>query len=312
MPRRRSRLPGGVTPARRPRLPTSRAELLKARAGQRGTRRSAAEATPSSLASPEPQATGCEAKMAVTTSPIGSSARKRQTLEGGGCVSLWRGMPTNCWRPVRAVALPRVYVTNTSGGRSLVVDADRRAVIDTAGVSAADTSPVDTAAPTAQNRRAEGQDARDPGPAEGQRLLLRRLPGRGPARQGPVHQPLLRRGRDDRSRRGRARTTRSPRSSPRSSAPTRPSSASCRARKVTAIKNFYETAVSQPPIPGTVLLFTAERLRFEPIGSFDNVGNLEEPRQQVPDHRRPAPARGAALLPREAPGRGEGRSTCRA
>jgi DGQHR domain-containing protein len=47
--------------------------------------------------------------------------------------------------------------------------------------------------------------------------------------------------------------------------------------KVAAIKNFYETAVSQPPIPGTVLLFTAEKLRFEPVGRFDNVGNLEEP-----------------------------------
>src|SRR5579872_6403346 len=48
--------------------------------------------------------------------------------------------------------------------------------------------------------------------------------------------------------------------------------------KVAAIKNFYETAVSQPPIPGTVLLFTADHLRFEPIKPFDNVGNLEEPR----------------------------------
>lgn len=48
--------------------------------------------------------------------------------------------------------------------------------------------------------------------------------------------------------------------------------------KVAAIKNFYETAVSQPPIPGTVLLFTAEKLRFEPVRPFDNVGNLEEPR----------------------------------
>lgn len=48
--------------------------------------------------------------------------------------------------------------------------------------------------------------------------------------------------------------------------------------KVAAIKNFYETAVSQPPIPGTVLLFTPERLGFEPIGDFDNVGNLEPPR----------------------------------
>ena len=47
--------------------------------------------------------------------------------------------------------------------------------------------------------------------------------------------------------------------------------------KVAAIKNFYETAVSQPPIPGTVLLFTADTLRFEPIKPFENVGNLEEP-----------------------------------
>ncbi len=30
--------------------------------------------------------------------------------------------------------------------------------------------------------------------------------------------------------------------------------------------NFYETAMTQPPIPGTVLLFTAETLRFEPVG----------------------------------------------
>lgn len=47
--------------------------------------------------------------------------------------------------------------------------------------------------------------------------------------------------------------------------------------KVKAITNFYETASSQPPIPGTVLLFTPERLRFERIGTFDHVGNLEEP-----------------------------------
>jgi DGQHR domain-containing protein len=48
--------------------------------------------------------------------------------------------------------------------------------------------------------------------------------------------------------------------------------------KVAAIKNFYETAVSQPPIPGTVLLFTPERLDFDPVRGFENVGNLEEPR----------------------------------
>jgi DGQHR domain-containing protein len=48
--------------------------------------------------------------------------------------------------------------------------------------------------------------------------------------------------------------------------------------KVTAIKNFYETAASQPPIPGTVLLFTAETLRFDPVRGFENVGHLEAPR----------------------------------
>ncbi len=50
--------------------------------------------------------------------------------------------------------------------------------------------------------------------------------------------------------------------------------------KVGQIKNFYETAVSQPPIPGTVLLFTGDKLRFEPVKPFTNVGNLEEPRSK--------------------------------
>jgi DGQHR domain-containing protein len=48
--------------------------------------------------------------------------------------------------------------------------------------------------------------------------------------------------------------------------------------KVTTIKNFYETAVSQPPIPGTVLLFTEETLAFDPVKPFTNVGDLTEPR----------------------------------
>lgn len=46
--------------------------------------------------------------------------------------------------------------------------------------------------------------------------------------------------------------------------------------KVKAITNFYETAVSQPPIPGTVLLFTPEQLRFR-AGASEEVGHLEEP-----------------------------------
>ena len=46
--------------------------------------------------------------------------------------------------------------------------------------------------------------------------------------------------------------------------------------KVKALVNFYETAVTQPPIPGTVLLFTAERLRFQAAGN-DGTGVVSEP-----------------------------------
>ena len=48
--------------------------------------------------------------------------------------------------------------------------------------------------------------------------------------------------------------------------------------KVRAIKNFYETAESQPPIPAAVLLFTNERLQFDKLGNYENVGNLQTPR----------------------------------
>ncbi|MDW8274580.1 MAG: DGQHR domain-containing protein, partial [Chitinophagales bacterium] len=48
-------------------------------------------------------------------------------------------------------------------------------------------------------------------------------------------------------------------------------------KKVAAIKNFYETAVTQPPIPATVLLFTPHTLQFSPLPNMPNVGNLEEP-----------------------------------
>src|SRR3954462_14163575 len=46
--------------------------------------------------------------------------------------------------------------------------------------------------------------------------------------------------------------------------------------KVKQLKNFYETAVSQPPIPGTVLLFTSERLNFRAEGQGGH-GSLTEP-----------------------------------
>jgi DGQHR domain-containing protein len=50
--------------------------------------------------------------------------------------------------------------------------------------------------------------------------------------------------------------------------------------KVRAIRNFYETAVSQPPIPGTVLLFTPQRLRFQALREGDAAGHLQEPEEK--------------------------------
>lgn len=50
--------------------------------------------------------------------------------------------------------------------------------------------------------------------------------------------------------------------------------------KVRALRNFYETAVSQPPIPGTVLLFTSERLRFQSLPGQEGVGHLQGPEQR--------------------------------
>ena len=47
--------------------------------------------------------------------------------------------------------------------------------------------------------------------------------------------------------------------------------------KVRALKNFYEMAVGQPPIPGTVLLFTNEKLTFQPLSGEQSVGHLQEP-----------------------------------
>ena len=46
--------------------------------------------------------------------------------------------------------------------------------------------------------------------------------------------------------------------------------------KVKQLKNFYETAVTQPPIPGTVLLFSHEKLNFRSAGG-DGVGHLSMP-----------------------------------
>lgn len=50
--------------------------------------------------------------------------------------------------------------------------------------------------------------------------------------------------------------------------------------KVRAIRNFYETAISQPPIPGTVLLFTPQKLQFEAWTDGSGVGRLREPEEK--------------------------------
>src|SRR2546430_12841592 len=50
--------------------------------------------------------------------------------------------------------------------------------------------------------------------------------------------------------------------------------------KVKAIRNFYETASNQPPIPGTVLLFTAQKLRFQQLQEDSGVGHLQEPEEK--------------------------------
>jgi DGQHR domain-containing protein len=47
--------------------------------------------------------------------------------------------------------------------------------------------------------------------------------------------------------------------------------------KVRSLKNFYEMAVTQPPIPGTVLLFTSDKLNFRALEGQDQVGHLQEP-----------------------------------
>jgi len=42
--------------------------------------------------------------------------------------------------------------------------------------------------------------------------------------------------------------------------------------------NFYESAETQPAIPGSVLLFAEEVLKFRPLGNFESVGDLEDPK----------------------------------
>jgi DGQHR domain-containing protein len=47
--------------------------------------------------------------------------------------------------------------------------------------------------------------------------------------------------------------------------------------KVRQLTNFYETAVSQPAIPGTVLLYTSEKLQFRADSDGSGHGHLSDP-----------------------------------
>ena len=49
-------------------------------------------------------------------------------------------------------------------------------------------------------------------------------------------------------------------------------------RKVRDIVNFYESAETQPAIPGTILLFSEDVLKFRPLGQYQSVGDLEDPK----------------------------------
>jgi DGQHR domain-containing protein len=50
-------------------------------------------------------------------------------------------------------------------------------------------------------------------------------------------------------------------------------------RKVRQIRDFYRNETQQPVIPGAVLLFTAESLEFHPVGTYERVGDLVEPKK---------------------------------
>src|SRR5215831_16289118 len=49
-------------------------------------------------------------------------------------------------------------------------------------------------------------------------------------------------------------------------------------RKVRDIVNFYESAETQPAIPGSILLFSEEVLKFRPLGQYQSIGDLQDPK----------------------------------
>lgn len=50
-------------------------------------------------------------------------------------------------------------------------------------------------------------------------------------------------------------------------------------RKLRQIRDFFRNENQQPLVPGAVLLFSSEELRFKPMTGYQRVGDLEEPRE---------------------------------
>ncbi len=50
--------------------------------------------------------------------------------------------------------------------------------------------------------------------------------------------------------------------------------------KIKAILDFYNTADTQPIIPGAILLYSQEELAFSPLSGLETVGNLDDPRER--------------------------------
>jgi DGQHR domain-containing protein len=48
--------------------------------------------------------------------------------------------------------------------------------------------------------------------------------------------------------------------------------------KVRQIRDFYRIVHGQPAVPGAVLLFANEQLQFSPLGKYERVGDLVEPK----------------------------------
>ncbi|MEM9193169.1 MAG: DGQHR domain-containing protein [Myxococcota bacterium] len=50
-------------------------------------------------------------------------------------------------------------------------------------------------------------------------------------------------------------------------------------RKIRQLRDFFRNETRQPLVPGAILLFTPEKLQFDPLGKMQRAGDLVEPRK---------------------------------